>query len=690
MLIEAQANVLSDMFTQPEPTNQMPIQPDFQTFFESLPGMFLVLDPDLVMVAASDAYLRATMTQREAIVGRAVFDVFPDNPDDPHATGVANLKASFDRVRRDLVPDTVAIQKYDIRRPDSEGGGFEVRYWSPVNSPVLSPDGKLLWIINRVEDVTEFVRLKELESAQKQLTAELQQRTTEMEVELFERSQELQHLNRELQAANKAKSIFLANMSHELRTPLNAILGFSELLIDDSSDHFGSQARKQFLEQIHSSGAHLLSLINDILDLSKVEAGQMQLRLGTVAVAVAINEVVAVAEPLASKKNISLHSDVEGAGDLVADAGKLKQMLLNLLSNAIKFTPDGGTVTITARRLAHTMEIAVADTGIGISEADRGRIFHEFQQLEAGAGQREGTGLGLALTRRFAVLHGGDVRLGSEAGKGSVFTLSLPLPAVESKPRSDPERPLILVVEDNPIAARLVTHIVERGGFRTEVATTGNEAIAKARELHPIAITLDILLPEIDGWEVLSRLKDDDATRQIPVVVLSLVDNPELGIALGALDYFVKPVRANDLLERLRSLNIRPASGRAAIHVLVVDDERTNRDLLVNVLEPAGFTVTAASGGKEGIHLAKTGRPDLVLLDLMMPEVTGFDVVDALRADAVTQEIPIMVLTAKDLTEADKQQLNGHVSAVLSRRSTGTADLLGQLKHVIESGTAAN
>ena len=665
----------------------MTTHPDFKTLFESGPGLYLVLDPNLTIVAVSDAYLKATMTKRADILGRGLFEVFPDNPDDPQATGVTNLRASLDRVRRELVPDTMAIQKYDIRRPDSEGGGFEVRHWSPLNSPVLGPDGRLAWIIHRVEDVTDFVRLKEQEHAQKQLTVELQQRTTEMEVELFERSKDLSALNRELVAANQAKSVFLASMSHELRTPLNAILGFSELLMDDHSDHFSPQSRKQFLDQIHGSGQHLLGLINDILDLSKVEAGQMQLRLGMVSVEDAVEDVMAITEQIAAKKNIGLRAHADGAGSLVADAGKVKQMLLNLVSNAIKFTPEGGSVTITARRMPRSVDIAVADSGIGIAESDRGRIFREFQQIESGgAGQTEGTGLGLALTRRLAVLHGGDVQFESEVGKGSVFTLSLPLPNVEpdATPTTAPdaERPLVLVVEDNAIAARLVTHIVERGGFRAVVASTGSEALLKARELHPAAITLDILLPEIDGWEVLARLKHDDATSQIPVVVLSVVDNAELGIALGALDYFVKPVRAKDLLARLRGLNMKAASGREAIHVLVVDDERTNRDLLVEVLEPAGFEVTAAGGGEEGIRLAKNNHPDLVLLDLMMPEVSGFDVVDALRADAATKTIPIMVLTAKDLTEEDKRQLNGHVSTILSRRSTGTADLLAQLRHV--------
>jgi signal transduction histidine kinase/CheY-like chemotaxis protein len=674
-----------------------PPRPDFKALLEGAPGLYLVLDPELTIVAVSDNYLAATMTKRADILGRGLFEVFPDNPDDLEATGVSNLRASLDRVHRDLVPDTMAIQKYDIRRPESEGGGFEVRYWSPLNTPVLGPDHKLAYIIHRVADVTEFVRLKEQESEREQVTTELRQRTTRIEIELFERSRELQKLNQELMAANKTKSIFLANMSHELRTPLNAIIGFSELLLDDP-ERFKEAVRKGFLEQIHTGGRQLLALINEILDLSKVEAGQMDLRLRNVDVASIVGEVVGIIAPLAGKKEIKVGADSEGAGDVVADEGKLRQMLLNLLSNAIKFTPNGGSVTITARRLPECLEIAVADSGIGIAEADRGRIFQEFQQLDSGADrQAQGTGLGLALTRRFAILHGGDVRMESEIGKGSVFTLALPLtltvseepgvtpvPSMTTEP-DQTERPLILVIEDNPGAAELVTRIVERGGFRAAIARSGTEALEQARELHPAAITLDILLPELDGWEVLSRLKRDPTTSHIPVVVVSFVDSPELGMALGALDYFVKPVHARELIARLSQFHFERGTDQQEMRVLVVDDEPANRDYLTRILEPEGFTVTTADGGRSGIQLAKSGRPDLVLLDLMMPDVTGFDVVEALRADEATRAIPIMVLTAKDLTEADKGQLNGHVATVLSRRSTGVADLLGQLQHVVSS-----
>jgi signal transduction histidine kinase/CheY-like chemotaxis protein len=512
---------------------------------------------------------------------------------------------------------------------------------------------------------------------------------------------ELRAANVRLQEADKHKSVFLANMSHELRTPLNAILGFSELLIDSSNGQYPVETRTRFLEQINSSGKHLLGLINDILDLSKVEAGQMELRLQIVPLDEIIDDVVRTVEPLAAKKEIHIQVETEGAGDIEADAGKLKQMVLNLVSNAIKFTPERGTVTIKASRQKDQVELSVSDTGIGIAAQDMTRLFEPFQQVDSGADRhQQGTGLGLALTRRFARLHGGDVGLKSQLGKGSVFTISLPLHAHRESAEGlravpvtaeggDPKRPLILIVEDNSAAIELMSRNLDRGGFRTVVARTGTEAIAAARRLQPVAITLDILLPELDGWEVLTRLKQDPSTSSIPVVVVSVVDNPELGMALGALDYFVKPIDGTSFLKSLSRFNFRRALGRDEFRVLVVDDELGNREMLAGILEPAGFTVIVAAGGREAIELAIERLPDLILLDLIMPDVTGFDVVEALRANPTTHDTTIMVLTAKDLTEADKKQLNGQVSTILNRRSTGASDLLGLLRQVAATGVVA-
>jgi CheY-like chemotaxis protein len=370
-------------------------------------------------------------------------------------------------------------------------------------------------------------------------------------------------------------------------------------------------------------------------------------------------------------------------------------MVLNLVSNAIKFTADGGTVTIAAARVADRLQIVVSDTGIGIAEVDIPRLFKEFQQVDSSANRdQQGTGLGLALTRRLAILHGGNVWVESELGKGSRFTIDLPFEArglvrTSTGPHGgvpaaagDSSRPLVIVVEDDPVAAELLTRQIEHAGFRTEVARTGGEALTMAQERRPAAITLDILLPDLDGWEVITRLKRDESTSDIPVIVVSVVDNPELGRALGALDYFVKPVEAKELVSRLRNFNLEHKTKGQQTRVLVVDDEATNRDWLKQVLEPAGFEVILASGGQEALELARSRKPDVMMLDLLMPGVNGFDVVQALAEEESIRAIPVIVLTAKHLTQADIDQLNGHVSTIIRRGSSGAVDLIGQL-HVV-------
>src|SRR6266851_1671586 len=383
-----------------------------------------------------------------------------------------------------------------------------------------------------------------------------------------------------------------------------------------------------------------------------------------VSVADVVGQVASTVEPLAKEKQIHLEFEAASAGQILADEGKLRQMILNLVSNAIKFTSEGGSVAIKAVRVVDRMQ--------------------------------KGTGLGLALTRSFAILHGGDVRVQSEPGKGSLFTIDIPVearsPDRASKaasgdfvhPPGDVSRPLVIVVEDDPVAAELLTRQIERAGFRTEVARTGAEVVSLAKEHKPAAITLDILLPDVDGWEVLTRLKGDEVTSDIPVLVVSVVDNPELGTALGALDYFVKPVDAKNLVNRLSNFNFKQKAGGRQACVLVVDDEAANREWLKHVLEPAGFQVTLATGGQEGIELARSRIPDVVMLDLMMPEVNGFEVVEALSGHEATRSIPILVLTAKHLTNADIGKLDGRVSTILKRGSSGAADVLNQLQVVLK------
>ena len=426
----------------------------------------------------------------------------------------------------------------------------------------------------------------------------------------------------------------------------------------------------------------------------RYHAGQMELHVQEVELGDLIDEVRASVEPLARSKSIALNAERSPELRLSADPARLKQMLLNLVSNAIKFTLSGGRIDIRRRRIGSWVEISVSDSGIGIAKEDLGRLFREFQRLDAGLGQQqEGTGLGLALTKHFAEMHGGQVTVESELGRGSTFTVRLPLqagatlePAPTDRHRveaADPGLPLVLVVDDNPAAAEILSRHLKAGGFRIQIANTGRQALQMARDLRPVAITLDILLPEVDGWEVLARLKADEGTRDIPVVVVSVVDSPALGRALGAFDYFVKPVDGKALLSRLSRYTFTSKVKTEPVRVLLVDDEPANLDLLDALLTSAGFSVLRAGSGKEGIDMAKSQLPNLILLDLMMPGLTGFDVVESLRAEEATRSIPIMVLTAKTLTEDDKRTLNGEVAAIFQRNSVAGTELTGWLRRIL-------
>ncbi|HEY0707447.1 MAG TPA: ATP-binding protein, partial [Polyangia bacterium] len=431
-------------------------EPNFRLLFESVPGLFLVLRPDLQIVAASNAYLAATLTKRAEIIGRHLFEVFPDNPNDPAATGVSNLRASLDRVRELREPDTMAVQKYDIRRPESEGGGFEVRYWSPRNWPVLDEDGALAYIIHRVEDVTEFVRLKQFERETDILNEKLRSQAGQMETAIIQGAQQLQDANQQLrtanqelgrreqertvlyerlveqnrliQAANRMKSEFLANMSHELRTPLNAIIGFAELLHDGVAAPV-TEKQMSYLKHILVSGRHLLTLINDVLDLAKVESGKLEIRPEAVDLTELTREVTDVLLSTSAEKRIQISTVIDPAVTrVVVDAAKFKQILYNYLSNALKFTPPQGSVEVRIDPVgADEFRLQVRDSGIGIRPEDMGRLFIEFQQLDSGmTKQHSGTGLGLVLTKRMVEAQGGQVGASSTLGKGTVFFAILP------------------------------------------------------------------------------------------------------------------------------------------------------------------------------------------------------------------------------------------------------------------------
>jgi len=1089
---------------RPAPPRSDPEAPEFRLLFESAPGLYLVLAPDLTIVAVSDAYLKATMTRRAAILGRGIFDVFPDNPDDPGATGVANLQASLERVIRYRRPDTMAVQKYDIRKPRSQGGEFEERYWSPVNSPVLGRGGKLRYIIHRVEDVTQSVRLDQARAAERQArerSEELQHNlelleATEEELrssleELEAADEELRRQNEELtraheelrlqeerlriavknlplvlfnsdrdlrfswimnprhgltteqligrtdadvlppeaaaramamkrrvietgqgsrdefrvafpegsvvyditmeplrdaagrvigltgaafdiserarlhetlreseeryrllfesnphpmwvydtetlrfltvnaaalreygysreeflgmtlrdirpaedvpallehvdaapdaiessagwrhlrkdkslmaveiishplrflgrparlvlawdvterkragedlrrahdelralveaspqaivsldpafrvqswpgsaqrmfgwtaaevigqrlpiippeladealdllrralggqpitefqttrlhkdgsriavslsyaalhaadglvrgavvvysditerlraeqeargrelaEAASRAKSQFLANMSHELRTPLNAIIGFSELLEDLTSGPLSDRQRR-YVGNILTSGRHLLDLVNDILDLAKIEAGRLTLDATCFEPVAAIREVKRIVETLAVSKHLALTLVAPDSLPLItADRAKFKQILYNLLSNAIKFTPDGGRVEMRARTVsapaagssesADWLVVEVEDTGIGIRPEDQSRVFIEFEQLDASyAREQSGTGLGLALTRRLVDLHGGRIFLDSREGKGSTFTVTLPpvppslrTEAMALEPAgvggAEDGCPIVLIVEDDPVAAELLSHYLTGHGYAVAHAANAGQALEMAQRLKPVAITLDILLPDQDGLEVLARLRALAETERIPVIVVSITDDRELGLSLGASEWLVKPINRERFLAAVaRAAPAPPKAGRQT--VLVIDDHRETVDLLADTLEGRGFRALRAYGGEEGLQLAAQIIPDVIVLDLVMPGLSGFEVARRLQEMKTTRGIPILVFTFKELAEAERAALSGQVSRIVSKSDTG--DLLAAIQR-LSRGRAA-
>ncbi|HEY3921134.1 MAG TPA: ATP-binding protein [Gaiellaceae bacterium] len=534
------------------------IEPEYRRLFESVPGLYLVLDPDLQIVAASDSYLAATMTEREAIVGRDVFDVFPDNPDDPGATGVDNLRASLDIVRKTRKPDAMAVQQYDMRAPD---GGFAVRHWSPMNSPVLDERGQLLYILHRVEDVTEFVALRDHDSAQS--------------AEIIRRGHELQDANKLLREASDAKNEFLARMSHELRSPLTAMMGFSELLARSDLD----EKQRGRLTQIQKASDHLHNLIDEVLDLSRIESGNISISPEPVALEPMFADAVELMRPIADTHQIALHDPeiLSGSGYVFADAQRLKQVLINLISNAIKYNRLGGEVRVAAAPgVGERVRIEISDTGEGIDEAALSRLFVPFERLGAAGVGIEGTGLGLALSRTLVEAMGGTLEATSTPGAGSTFVIELfrgDIAKVElGGPAEDPlyavrnyagERTL-LYVEDTVANVRLIEGILElRPNVKLIPAMFGRLGLELAHEHHPDLILLDLHLADIPGDDVLAELRRDEETRSIPIVILSADASREREpfLAAGAQAYLTKPIGMRRILEILDQFLEPPGDG---------------------------------------------------------------------------------------------------------------------------------
>jgi signal transduction histidine kinase/DNA-binding response OmpR family regulator len=500
---------------------------------------------------------------------------------------------------------------------------------------------------------------------------------------------ELEAKGHELEVASRHKSEFLANMSHELRTPLNAIIGYSEMLQEEAQDQ-GAQAFVPDLEKIHAAGKHLLELINAVLDLSKIEAGKMELYLETFEVPPLVRDVAAVLGPLAQKNQnrLEVHCAPD-VGAMRADLTKLRQALFNLVSNACKFTERGSVTLAVSRDTAESGDgivFAVRDTGIGMTSEQMARLFQEFAQADASTTRRfGGTGLGLALSRRLCRMMGGDITVASEPGHGSTFTIRLPAEVRESTrdaPASGARESglagssTVLVIDDDGAVRDLMARFLGKEGFRVATAPGGEEGLRLARETRPDVITLDVLMPGMDGWSVLAALKADAALADIPVVMLTMLDDRNLGYALGAADYLTKPIDRERLVAVLGHY-------RRDLPVLVVDDDADFRELARRILEREGYAVIEAVNGRAALDRLRDTTPSVILLDLMMPEMDGFDFVAAARENAAWRALPIVVITAKDLTPEDHERLNGYVSRVLQKGGLTRDTLLGEVRDLV-------
>jgi signal transduction histidine kinase/DNA-binding response OmpR family regulator len=495
-----------------------------------------------------------------------------------------------------------------------------------------------------------------------------------------------------LEVASRHKSEFLASMSHELRTPLNAIIGFSEVLLERMFGEL-NERQDEYLRDIWSSGKHLLELLNDILDLSKIEAGQMVLNRSEFIVRKSLDYCLSLVRERALKQGILLSLEVDPeVGQLDADRLRFRQVVLNLLSNAVKFTPDGGRVDIRASIRGQDLVVTVADTGVGVAGEDHQRIFDSFQQGTRPAGQAEGTGLGLTLSKRIVELHGGRIWVESEVGTGSTFGFTLPAGSEEpvsvrvplagmdsgltTKPAPGPG-PTVVVVEDDRRSFDLLRAHLEAAGVRVVGARDGEEGLDTVRRLSPAGVILDILLPGIDGWEVLARLKADPQTAPIPVIVVSMLDERGRGFTLGAAEYLVKPVGKEQLLAAVYRAAAMPEREHT---VVAIDDDPHAIKLVRANLEPEGWTVLGAPTGREGLALIRERQPSVVLLDLLMPGMDGFEVVEALRAEPGTKTIPVVILTSKSMTPQDKERLRGRITYVARKTEFDLSGLAGLLR----------
>ena len=553
--------------------------------------------------------------------------------------------------------------------------------------------------------VEQFRKMEEVHrelQRQAMIERELRERLTEELTEADLRERELAEARHAADTANRAKSTFLANMSHELRTPLNAIIGYSELLEEEAEDVEELEEFIPDLHKIHAAGKHLLALINDVLDLSKIEAGKFELFPERFSVLEALSDLVATVQPLIDKNRNHVVVDCPPEiGPIYADLTRVRQCLFNLLSNASKFTEEG-EITLTVSRTDEEMLLfEVRDSGIGMNEEQVSMLFQPFTQVDSSSTRRYGgTGLGLTITKRFCELMGGDISVSSEPGVGSTFTMTLPVeassrltpaadgvstprlstPAPPKPPVESSGRPVVLAIDDDPNILAWMERSLEGLGVRLVTATSGQVGVELARQIQPAAVILDVVMPGMDGWSVLNQFKSDPTLSDVPVIMATILQDRNMGFALGVSDYLTKPIERERLLSVIR--RYCPSGERAP--VLVVEDDEATRETLRRALEREAWEVLEADNGRVGLERMAESTPSLILLDLMMPEMDGFEFVEKLRQDERWREIPVVVVTAKDLTRGDRDRLQATVQQVLRKGAYSRADLLRAVRRHIE------
>ncbi|MFC1949370.1 PAS domain S-box protein [Chloroflexota bacterium] len=643
----------------------------FSKIFYANPNPMIILSAESIQITdVNEAFIKHSGYSREECIGK--------KPEDLNLWVHPEEREKLKQV----TAEQGRVNNFETEMRIKSG---EIRTIS-LSSELVSMAGKP-YLITTTVDITERIRNRlELQEKNDRLDAQNE--------ELQAQQQELIEKTREVERANQLKSEFLAGMSHELRTPLNAVIGFSELMLDGITGEINDE-QKECLNDILGSGQHLLELINDVLDLSKVEAGKMEFKPENLNMTDVINEAVQTVKPMLNEKGHSMEINVEKElPQIYADKSRLRQVLLNLLSNSSKFTPRNGRLRIEAGIEDNFCQVSVIDNGIGIKKADQERIFEVFTQAETIQEEtKKGTGLGLTITRQFIEAMGGSIWLESEFGKSSQFIFTLPLvkegktlpekkvkekAARKEEVRPKPGQRQVLIVDDDSKARRLLRIWLREEGFDVIEATDAEEGLKQADELLPDVIFLDILMPEKDGWYVLRELKSRSKTREIPVVMTSVSEERELAFSLGAVDYFVKPIDKKRFLKRIAELGI---DGQGKI--LVVDDNPTDVRLVASILETVNIGVLRAYGGEEGVRKAREDKPVLIVLDILMPDLNGFQVIEKLHEDENTRNIPIIVLTSKDLSKVELDMLTQQTRAILIKSKFSREDFISEVKKVV-------